>query len=87
MRASGDSLLIEGERRNEREENREGYFESEWSYGHFSRRIPLPSHADAESMRASFHDGVLEVTMPLGRPMGRDIPIDSSGPAGEIRGG
>ena len=87
LRVSGDSLVIEGERRNEREEHREGYFESEWSYGHFSRRIPLPSHVDAEEMRANFRDGVLEVSMRLDRPMGRNIPIDESGPAGEMRGG
>ena len=57
-------LTLSGERRSENEENRDGYFRSERSYGQFQRAIPLPEGVDAEQCRASFNDGVLEVTLP-----------------------
>jgi HSP20 family protein len=60
-----DVLTISGERRQENEENREGVFRSERSYGQFYRAIPLPENVDASKVKASFNDGVLEVTAPL----------------------
>ena len=56
-----DSLTIEGERREEHEEDREGYYRSERSYGSFYRVVPLPEGAIAESAKAKFENGVLEV--------------------------
>ena len=61
---SDDGITIEGERKNEHEEKREGYYRSERSYGKFYRRIPLPEGIDPRNANASFHDGVLEITMP-----------------------
>jgi HSP20 family protein len=58
-----DSLIIEGERREEREEDREGFYRSERSYGSFYRAVPLPEGAIPESAKASFNNGVLEVTI------------------------
>lgn len=59
-----NAVTIEGERREEREEKREGFYSSERSYGKFYRRLPLPQGVDTEDATASFRDGVLEVTMP-----------------------
>ena len=58
------AVTIEGERRAEREKKHEGFYRSERSYGKFYRRMPLPQGVNTEDARASFHDGVLEVTMP-----------------------
>jgi HSP20 family protein len=58
-----DALTIRGERRREFEEDREGVFWSERSYGSFSRMIPLPPGAIADSAKASFNNGILEVVM------------------------
>jgi HSP20 family protein len=58
-------LTIEGERRHEEKESREGYFRSERSYGTFARTIPLPEGATSESAEAVFKNGILEVTVPL----------------------
>jgi HSP20 family molecular chaperone IbpA len=58
-----DSLTIEGERREEREEDREGYYRSERSYGSFYRVIPLPEGAITESAKANFNNGVLEIVL------------------------
>jgi HSP20 family protein len=59
-----NALIIRGERRNESEEEREGYYWHERSEGSFSRRIPLPEGADAERATARFENGVLEVSVP-----------------------
>lgn len=60
-----DQLIIEGERRHEREENEEGFYRSERIYGSFYRSIPLPEGVSDEDVKASFRDGVLEITMPV----------------------
>jgi HSP20 family protein len=59
-----NAVTIKGERRDEREEKREGFYSSERSYGKFYRRLPLPQGVNTEDARASFRDGVLEITMP-----------------------
>lgn len=59
-----DAIKIRGERRQEKEENEEGYYRSERSYGSFYREIPLPSGVNREEANASFRNGVLEITMP-----------------------
>lgn len=59
-----DSVTIQGERRTEHKDEREGYFRSERSYGSFCRVIPLPEGAITDQAKANFHDGVLEVILP-----------------------
>src|SRR5438067_8427562 len=59
-----NSVVIRGERKSEHEEDEEGYYRSERSYGSFYRRIPLPGGVKAEEANADFRNGVLEITMP-----------------------
>jgi HSP20 family protein len=59
-----NSLVIRGERKTEHEENEEGYYRSERSYGSFYRQIPLPGGVNTEDATAEFRNGVLEVLMP-----------------------
>jgi len=59
-----DMLTISGERKEEKEEKREGFYRSERSYGSFYREIPLPEGAKTEDAAATFRNGVLEITMP-----------------------
>ena len=47
-----EGLTIEGERRSEHEENDEGYYRSEFSYGSFRRRVPLPEGANPDDATA-----------------------------------
>jgi HSP20 family protein len=61
---SDDAIKIRGERRQEKEENDEGYYRSERTYGSFYREIPLPSGVNREEANASFRNGVLEITVP-----------------------
>ena len=61
---SNGTLLIRGEKREEREEEGESYYCSERAYGAFRRDIPLPSAVDAHQVDAVFSQGVLTVTLP-----------------------
>lgn len=76
-----ESLILEGERKLESKEEKEGYFRSERSYGKFWRQIPLPEGADTEQIKASMHDGVLEVKIPVSdaKKATRQIPIEQTG--------
>ena len=78
-------LRIAGERSDKHEEERGGVFRRERSYGSFSRQIALPEGVDPEQIKASFENGVLEVTMPLPKetaPQGRSIPITAKASGG-----
>lgn len=72
-----DALCLEGERKSESREEREGFFRSERSYGSFQRIIPLPEGCDTQNVQASFENGVLEVTLkaPPPRTRGRQVEI------------
>ena len=63
VHATDGALTIEGERRAEEHDRREGYYRTERSYGRFCRTIPLPEGAIPDSAKATFKDGVLEVVM------------------------
>lgn len=66
-----NALVIRGERRSEREEEEEGYYRTERSYGSFYRAIPLPEGVDTENAEANFRNGVLEITMAAPERAGR----------------
>ena len=63
VEVTDDMLTIQGERKHEEKQEREGYSYSECSYGSFYRAIPLPEGAEASKATADFHNGVLEVTV------------------------
>lgn len=73
----GNTLVVEGERKQEKEEKREGYYHSERSYGKFYRAIPLPDGAKADQTTAQFNNGALEVTVPVPQANAKrqDIPV------------
>jgi HSP20 family protein len=58
-----DTITIRGERKHEEQEEKEGVFWSERSYGTFSRVVPLPPGAISDSAKATFNNGVLEVVV------------------------
>jgi len=59
-----EAITIQGERRREHEDERGGVYRSERSYGSFQRVIALPEGAITDQAKATFRDGVLEITMP-----------------------
>jgi HSP20 family protein len=64
VEVSDDSVIVHGERKREHQEEREGLYRSERTYGSFYRVIPLPEGAITEQAKANFRNGVLEITMP-----------------------
>ena len=72
-------LNLSGERKEESEEKKEGFYRSERSYGSFYRSIPLPEGVNAENATAKFENGVLEVKIA--------IPVSQSTNKIEIKAG
>ena len=58
-------LAISGERRREEEEKGEQFYRCEREYGSFYRAVPLPEGVKLDDVKATFADGVLEVSIPL----------------------
>lgn len=61
---TNDSITISGERKTEQEKPGERYHVREQSYGSFNICYTLPSDVKPEDVKASYKNGVLEVTMP-----------------------
>lgn len=59
-----DSVTVEGERRDERRVQNQGYFRTERHYGRFRRTVPLPVAVNTDQAGARFEHGVLEVRAP-----------------------
>ena len=58
-------LTLSGERKRESEEKKDNFYRSERVYGSFRRTVPLPAGVKQDDVKASFADGVLDVTVPL----------------------
>jgi len=56
-------LSISGERKEEEERKAENYLVKERRYGSFSRSMTLPEGVDESKIKASFKEGLLEVTV------------------------
>jgi len=71
-------LTIKGEKKLERDEEKENYRMMERRYGSFQRSVRLPDTVDEDKVEASFNNGVLKVSLPK-RPEAigkqRTIPI------------
>lgn len=65
VEVSDGYVSISGERKSEREEEKDNVYRCERSYGSFSRAVPLPEGAKLADVTATFADGVLEVSVPL----------------------
>ena len=60
-----EGLVIEGERTYETEDKKNEWFTTERRYGHFYRVVPLPEGVNYKEVKATFKNGVLEVTVPV----------------------
>jgi len=59
-----DTVTIKGSTSHEEKEEEGEYFRAELRRGAFSRTVGLPSDVDGSKAKASFKDGVLELTAP-----------------------
>lgn len=78
-------LTLSGERKKETKEEKDNFYREEREYGSFCRSVPLPKGVKADEVKATFTNGVLEVTVPLPaaeKPNSRKIAIqDAAAPA------
>jgi len=64
VKFSDGTLTIKGEKRDDKEEKKKGYYLSERRYGAFQRSFGVPDGVDADKIEANFKNGVLTVTLP-----------------------
>lgn len=79
-------LVLSGERRIEKEETKENVYHAEREYGTFRRIVPLPEGVALDDVKATFADGVLEVSVPLparAAVAARKVPIETPGTEGK----
>lgn len=60
----GDTLTISGEKKESKEDEGDGFYHVESSYGAFRREVTLPTDVDESKIEAVCKDGVLSITLP-----------------------
>jgi HSP20 family protein len=68
---SDNTITIKGSTSHEEKEEKGDYYRCEISRGSFTRTVALPADVDGSQAKASFKDGMLEVTMPKVTPAQR----------------
>ena len=84
VRVAGGVLTVKGSREEKHETEKRDFFEREFRYGSFARSIMLPEEMKAEDLKATYHDGVLELTAPMPKealPKEVKVQIQSGGAA------
>jgi len=66
-----DQVTIKAATKHEKEEEKGDYHRREISQGSYSRTVPLPVAVQSDKAKASFKDGVLELTLPKAAPAKR----------------
>jgi HSP20 family protein len=61
---SENTVTIRGRTEQKKEEKKGEYFRREISSGSFARTLPLPAEVDGTQAKASFKNGMLELTLP-----------------------
>ncbi|HXF05317.1 MAG TPA: Hsp20/alpha crystallin family protein [Blastocatellia bacterium] len=64
VNVSGNQLTVRGKKSFDRKVEDKNYFHREIAYGSFERTIQLPEGVDVDKIEATYHNGVLEITMP-----------------------
>lgn len=64
VKLANGSLIIKGEKEEEKEEKEKDYHLHERRFGSFERRFQVPEGVEADKVEASFQNGVLTVTLP-----------------------
>jgi len=81
IEVNDETLIVQGERKREKEEKGERFARSERSYGSFYRAIRLPEGVNPETAKATFKNGVLEVTLvvpPAAQTRTRKVEIEEA---------
>lgn len=77
LSVQGDRLTIKGEKKTEHKVEEADYFFQEVDYGKFERSFALPEGTPTDKVKATFRNGVLEVTVPAASlPTAKKVPIE-----------
>jgi HSP20 family protein len=63
-------LMIRGEKTEEKEEKKKGYYRTERTFGEFRRVIPVPTGVDTKKLSTVFKKGLLSITLPKTKETG-----------------
>ncbi len=64
IRVENGTVTLRGEKKLEKEVDSESAYRLERFYGSFARSFVLPTSIDADKIKATYKDGVLEVVLP-----------------------
>ena len=84
IQVEGRTLTVRGERKFSSEEKQENFHRVEHRYGTFARSFTLPNAVDAESVKATYDAGVLELSFSKkaeAKPRQIKIGVKSAGAA------
>jgi HSP20 family protein len=71
-----DVLTVKGERKRKEEKKEGEYTRTEVTYGSFERSLRLPGKIEADKIKASYENGVLEIAIPVPRELEpKKVPI------------
>jgi HSP20 family protein len=62
---SDSHMTLKGEKKKEEKVEGENYYRRERSYGAFLRSVELPTGVQADKVKASFKNGILEIRLPM----------------------
>jgi HSP20 family protein len=62
IKVSGGVLSVRGSREQKEETKKRNFYRREIRYGSFERSMPLPEGIKAEDIKATYRDGILELT-------------------------
>jgi HSP20 family protein len=81
---STHQLVIKGERKAEKETKDEDYLHREFDYGTFVRRFTLPEGVKTDQLKATYSNGILQITVPAPAiSKAKKIEIESKPAEGE----
>ena len=75
-----NQITLKGERKAEQEQQNGNRLSQEVQYGAFARTFTLPEGVTAEELQARYHNGVLEITVPLpAAKLPKKVPVQIQG--------
>jgi len=86
IKVAGDVLTIKGSREDKRETKKADFFRREVRYGSFERSLALPEGIKAEDLKATYRDGVLELSAPMPKEsVPKEVKIQIEAPNGNAK--